>query len=182
MKLTIGSIDDLKLPVVEAHYNPKEIDLAKQTTWQDMKTIKPVRGGEAWDLEYTGAPARSMSLELLFDGYEIGRSIEPIIDALTKLASPIDETSSKYEKSRPHVCVVVWNERELPKFQCVIESLAVKYTMFTRDGKPVRATCQIKLKEIRPKRTSGISSTRTAPTRQDFDNLARAERERAFKR
>ena len=48
---------------------------------------------------------------------------------------------------RPHHCVVSWGDRGLPKFQCVIESLSTKYTMFSSDGKPLRATCTVKLKE-----------------------------------
>jgi hypothetical protein len=31
--------------------------------------------------------------------------------------------------------------------RCVIESVATKYTMFDRQGTPVRATCTVKLRE-----------------------------------
>ena len=147
MKLTIGSLDNPAIDVV-AHYNPKEIDLAKQASWSDPKTLKQ-RKGDLIDLEYTGAPARSMSLELLFDGYESDTSIEPIVDRLNELASPRDPDSKDEEWARPHVCVVVWNEREIPKFKCVIESVNVKYTMFNRTGRPLRAVCNVKLKEVK---------------------------------
>jgi hypothetical protein len=43
--------------------------------------------------------------------------------------------------------VVAWGDRGLPKFQCVIESLSTKYSMFSSDGQPLRATCTVKLKE-----------------------------------
>ena len=32
-------------------------------------------------------------------------------------------------------------------FRCVIESLSTKYTMFSDQGVPLRATCTVKLKE-----------------------------------
>jgi phage protein U len=32
-------------------------------------------------------------------------------------------------------------------FRCVIESLSTKNTMFDSSGKPLRATCTVKLKE-----------------------------------
>jgi hypothetical protein len=152
MKLTIGSLDDPKLDVT-AQYNPKEIDVAKSIGWKEpggppsgpieADTIHPN------DLEYTGKPSRTMSIELLFDGFEEDRSIEPHIKRLYEMSSPRDELSSKNHMRRPHLCVVVWNEKELPAFRCVIESIAVKYTMFSKTGKPLRATCSVKLKETR---------------------------------
>ena len=178
MKLTIGSLDDLSIPAVEAHYNPKEIDLGKTAAWKDPQGLRPVTQGN-YDLEYTGAPPRTMALELLFDGYEADTSIEPIIAALDRLASPVNEDGTKYDVLRPHVCIAVWNDKELPRFQCVIESLAVKYTMFSRAGKPLRATVQIKLKEIRPKRARRGDWTRFAkPTREELDKQVRGEADR----
>jgi hypothetical protein len=151
MKLTIGSLDQPTLDV-EAHYNPKEIDLGKQTSWQDEGAINGrVRSGEndVIDLEYTGSPARSMSLELLFDGFETNKSVEPIIQRLQEMASPRDEQSTLPEWRRPHVCVVTWSKKDFPNFRCVIESIAVKYTMFSKEGRALRATCSVKLKEAR---------------------------------
>ena len=37
----------------------------------------------------------------------------------------------------------------MPGFEAVIEELAVKYTMFDPDGKPLRATAGLKFKEAR---------------------------------
>jgi hypothetical protein len=34
-------------------------------------------------------------------------------------------------------------------FRCVITSLAVRYTMFAKDGKPLRAVCSVELSEAR---------------------------------
>ena len=54
--------------------------------------------------------------------------------------------SDKENDRRPHRCVVKWGST-VPSFRCVIESVSTKYTMFTDDGTPVRATCTVKLKE-----------------------------------
>lgn len=161
MKLTIGSLDNVEL-AVEAHYNPKEIDLAKQATWRDDASVKAHAGtGDKFDLEYQNAPPRTMSLELLFDGFESATSIEPQVAGLQELASPIDETATKYDARRPHICVVVWADSQFPRFQCVIESVAIKYTMFSKHGRPLRATCQVKLKEIRPQHRRQVTSFTT---------------------
>ena len=157
-KLTIGSIDvpTAKYTVV-AHYNPKDIDLAHQSSWAEEGSVKGMTDNKRDhinDIQYTGAPARTMSLELFLDYYEAPyavdrQSIDTVIGILSELASPRDEHSTDPQMRRPHICIVAWGQRGVPAFRCVIESLAVKYTMFSRDGVPVRAVCNLKLKEAR---------------------------------
>jgi hypothetical protein len=58
--------------------------------------------------------------------------------------------------------VVSWGGA-LPKFECVIESLSTKYTMFSSEGMLLRATCTVKLKEAhavdkKPPASGGASS------------------------
>ena len=154
-KLTIGSADDTTLSVV-AHYNPKEIDVALQTNWEDEMALNSMVADKhrdiVHDIQYTGSPARSMALELFLDYYEpYGTervSVEEVVQRLNLLASPRDEHSDNPQLRRPHMCLVAWGAGRRA-FRCVIESLAVKYTMFSRDGVPVRAVCTLKLKEAR---------------------------------
>jgi|MudIll2142460700_1097286.scaffolds.fasta_scaffold01854_6 hypothetical protein len=153
-KLTIGSLDDDQL-TVRAQYNPKEIDLAKQAGWKDFDKINgrlPASQHDIVDLEYTGSAARTMSLELLFDGYEERKSIEASVRALQRMASPRDEDSRDPAMLRPHLCVVAWGSTDFANFRCVIESIAVKYTAFSEAGAALRAVCQVKLKEARLRR------------------------------
>ena len=155
-RLVIGSVDDHHLHV-DAQFNPKEIDLGMQVGWKEHQGIQgrvPKNDTDVVDLEYTGLPPRTMSLELLFDGFEENRSIEPVICKLQRLAPPRDEQSTDAQERRPHVCVVVWANKDFPTFRCVIESIAVKYTMFSKDGRALRATCSVKLKETRLTRPS----------------------------
>jgi Contractile injection system tube protein len=153
-KLTIGSTDNRDL-TVSAQYNPKEIDVAHQTNWKDYDAIngRVARDdNDIVDLEYTGTSPRVMSLELLFDGYELNRSVFGQIQVLRVMAAARDEFSNEPHLRRPHLCVVAWGEKDLRNFRCVIESLAVKYTMFGKGGEVLRATCAIKLKEARTPR------------------------------
>ena len=62
------------------------------------------------------------------------------------MASVLEPGSADETKRRPHLCVVTWGTT-VPTFKCVIESLSVKYTMFSDQGVPLRATCTVKLKE-----------------------------------
>jgi hypothetical protein len=88
----------------------------------------------------------------LFDGYEQSAGAGFTVDVaseiskLEKLASVINPGSSKEDDRRPHHCMCTWGTT-LKGFKCVVESLSTKYTMFDMSGKPLRATCTVKLKE-----------------------------------
>ena len=89
-----------------------------------------------------------MSIELLFDGYESHRSVQPEIDQLEQLSSIRDPGSPDETLRRPHYCVVTWGAAGTRPFRCVIETLTTRVTMFAPDGAPLRATCTVKLKEV----------------------------------
>lgn len=158
-KLSIGSLDESGI-TVSAQYNPKELQVDQAVPWKKPDSANKTGtqgensgggddGGIA--LEFTGAEGRSMSVEMLFDGYEPsnGRAVDVAgqVAIIEKLAAVRDPKSKDEKKRRPHHCVVSWGDRGLPKFQCVIESVSTKYTMFSSEGKPLRATCTVKLKE-----------------------------------
>lgn len=170
VKLTIVS-KDISSIKVSAQYNPKELQIDQTVPWQKPApaTNAPAggsggsggssggsSGGKGKDkdpmtLEFTGAEGRTMSLEFMFDGYESGArglDVKAQVALLQQLASVIDPKSSDENKRRPHHCVVTWGGT-LPPFECVIESLSTKYTMFSTDGMPLRATCTVKLKEAK---------------------------------
>jgi hypothetical protein len=141
-KLKIISMEAGHL-TVQASYNPKEVSVDKSVPWskhKDSKTDQP-------HLEFTGAEPMSMSFEMLFDGAELGTggSVQGSIDNLLTMAKILTD------KKRPHQVRVIWGAgtetKVLPQFTGVIESVSTKYQMFLDDGTPVRATCNIKLKE-----------------------------------
>jgi hypothetical protein len=157
-KLTIGSLDESGVQV-EAQYNPKELQVDQTVPWKKPDAANqtgtqkdPQGSSDPIALEFTGAEGRTMSVELLFDQYEQaggGRSVDvagqvAILETLARVRNPTDPDENK---RRPHQCVVAWGGRGLPSFKCVIESLSTKYTVFSSDGQPLRATCTVKLKE-----------------------------------
>jgi hypothetical protein len=146
-KLKIVSLEDPLVTVV-AHFNPKEVAVDRSVPWQKQKKKGPA------DLEFTGGEPKTMSFELLFDGFETNTSVQTEIEKLHKLTDMVPALK------RPPKVKVIWGtpadgaERShesagggIPSFQAVIESVAVKYTMFTPDGKVVRATANVKFKE-----------------------------------
>jgi len=143
-KISIGSVDQPGLSV-EAQYNPKELQIDKSIPWS-KKNQANQSNDKGIHLEFTGAEGRSMTVEMLFDGYETNSSVSKPIDDLNTMASVLDPDSKDENRRRPHLCVATWGST-VEKFRCVIESLSTKYTMFSDDGVPLRATCTVKLKE-----------------------------------
>lgn len=130
---------------VDAQYNPKELQVDKTVPWQKKSQANKTQE-TGIQLEFTGAEGRELTLELLFDGFETGTSVAGKVETLNTMASVLDPGSADETRRRPHMCVVTWGTT-LPTFKCVIESLSVKYTMFSDQGVPLRATCTVKLKE-----------------------------------
>jgi hypothetical protein len=140
----IGSVDDDT--TVEAQYNPKELQIDKNVPWQKKNQANQANP-TGLHLEFTGAEGRTMSVELLFDEYEKPNgTVAKAVKDLNWMASVLESTSKDENKRRPHLCLATWGDT-VKSFQCVIESLSTKYTMFGLDGSPLRATCTVKLKE-----------------------------------
>lgn len=155
--LTIGSVDDTGLQV-KAQYNPKELQVDKIIPWTKANQANKT-SNEGIHLEFSGAEGRTMTVEMMFDGFETNKSIAPEIKKLEDLASVITAAGEKEDERRPHRCTVSWGKKGLPRFDCVIEHISTKYTMFSSDGVPLRATCTVKLKEA-----NAVSAKKPAAT------------------
>ena len=90
-----------------------------------------------------------MSFELLFDGVEQSKSVQPRLDTLHRLSS-VDDTLH----SPPRVNVA-WGSAAgaMPTFDGVIEAVSVHYLKFAGNGVPLRATATVKLIEAVDPRT-----------------------------
>jgi hypothetical protein len=157
-KITISSIDTPSIKV-SAHYNPKELQIDRSVPWsptgetnRNNNTNATASENVGIHLEFTGAQGRSLTIEMLFDGYEKSAGdgfkvdVSAEVGKLETLASVRKPGSDKEDERRPHHCLAHWGST-LQNFRCVIESLSTKYTMFDEKGKPLRATCTVKLKE-----------------------------------
>jgi hypothetical protein len=154
-KLSIGSLDDPSLSV-DAHYNPKELSFQRSVPWATHQLAG--HGDDQLEVEFTGAQPRMMDLELMFDCYEQDGddpcTIEEIVEVIETLATVRDPSGDAAHR-RPHFCIVTWGDKGVKPLRCVIESVAVKYTMLDRLGKPLRAVCNIKVREARIRDTDG---------------------------
>jgi hypothetical protein len=176
-KLTITTCEQPKLQVV-AQYNPRELQVTQPISWtthQAPGTTKP----DAMLVEFGGMQPQTMQIELFFDGFETNGyvprathesaslTVEETIALLKKIASPRDASSTAEDMRRPYNCLVTWGTGGLPKLLCVIESLVTKYTMFAPDGRVLRATCTVSLKEANLERTELVRKAETEQAEHD---------------
>jgi Contractile injection system tube protein len=123
--------------VLEAQFNPQEIEVDRRIPWQQQSRKGPA------DLEFEEEEPARMSFELLFDGVESSKSVQPRLDMLHRF-STMDANLH-----RPPKVNVAWGSAAgaMPTFDGVVEAVSVRYEIFAENGVPVRATAAVKLRE-----------------------------------
>ena len=123
-------------------FNPSEYTVQKKVNWTETKG----RGLDLPQLQFDSGGFRSVSMSLVFDTYESGVDVRQKTKQVAQLAEV------KEGKDRPPLCTVFWGGDGVPftglPFQGVVESLTQKYTLFSPDGTPVRATVEIQFKAV----------------------------------
>ncbi|HEY0251082.1 MAG TPA: hypothetical protein VGC41_06120, partial [Kofleriaceae bacterium] len=148
-KFMIGSVTGPKVDII-AQYNPKELSRQSSTTWNPhqntSKQQSPEPGGKQGQVvEFGNTAPRTISFELLFDGYEEGLSVAPTVKQLEDLTLPTNMNDPVVENRHPAMCVAVWGSQQM---RCVVQSVATKLTMFDKSGEPLRASCTVALLEV----------------------------------
>src|SRR5471032_1367275 len=104
-------------------FNPKEYSVQKSVQWEPHKAP----GLDLPEQEFTSGNPAVLAVELFFDTYEAKTSVKEHTDKIMSLALV------NADKHRPPMVLFSWGDT---KFQGVIESLTLRYTMFLSDGKP----------------------------------------------
>src|SRR5215813_13218283 len=118
-------------------FNPTQLTVDEGSKWQEQ--AKPRYKSE---LQYTGWQRKSISMELFFDTYEANTDVRDVTGRFSELLIPRDSEQGK----RPPKVRLLWGPKEgrpasgLTTLDWVLEKLNQKFTMFTGDGMPVRAT------------------------------------------
>lgn len=144
-KVSITNVDNKEKVV--ALFNPKEYSISKSTNWKNLDT----QGRDMPDVQFTTGQRRELSMELFFDTYDTKKNVKEYVQKIEKLML-ID-----VEKHRPPIVLVSWGENAL-NFQCVLEQMEQRYTMFTNAGTPVRAIVNVTFREIDPNQNGSLVS------------------------
>jgi len=143
--------DDPSL-VVPCLFNPKELSVEKSNQFAEVS----IPGLQSPIFQFVRGNARTVTLDLLFDTYEEGTDVRLFTDRITGwdagsifsnlpgAARGLMDIDS--DLHAPPVCLFIWGTFV---FQCIIERVSKRFTMFLPEGIPVRATLNVTLKECR---------------------------------
>jgi hypothetical protein len=139
MKALLKATEGSARPQVEATYNPKEIQIQRQIQWQQQKS-KGKDPGDGLEVEFTQGAGRTLTVELMLDGFEQKKSIKDDLHALDTMLE-IDS-----DLKRPPMCLFSWGSDWLAG---VLTQANVTVTMFDPDGNPLRATVNVTIQEAK---------------------------------
>ena len=138
--------------VVPCMFNPKELSVEKSNHFAEVN----IPGLSSPIFQFVRGNARSVSIDLFFDTYEQGIDVRLFTDRITgwdagsmfsnlpKEAKGLMDIDS--DLHAPPICLFIWGAFI---FQCIIEKVSKRFTMFLPEGIPVRATLNVNLKEYR---------------------------------
>jgi len=136
--------------VVPCLFNPAELSVEKSNQFAEVN----IPGLSSSLLQFVRGNSRTVSMDLFFDTYEEKIDVRLFTDRITgwdagSMLSKIPDIAKglmdiQSDTHAPPVCLFIWGAFF---FQCVIERVTKRFTMFLPEGFPVRATLSVTLKE-----------------------------------
>lgn len=126
----VGS--NVAIPVM---YNPEEYQLEQGNTFAEIG----IPGLDSPPIQYVRGRARTLSMELFFDTYETRVDVRAHTGRIVGLLDTSPQTHA------PPVLLFTMGQFT---FECVLVDAGQRYTMFLRDGTPVRATLSVRFQEF----------------------------------
>ena len=115
-------------------YNPEELKLEQGNTFAEIG----IPGLGTPPVQYVRGKARTLSMELFFDTYETGEDVRAYTAPIVRLLDKNPQTLA------PPVLLFSLGRLQ---FRCVLTDAGQRFTMFARDGTPVRSTMSVRLQE-----------------------------------
>ena len=131
---------------IEVMFNPKEYVLEKKTPWSEINVF----GMDSPPVQFTMGERKRLSMELFFDTSEEKTDVR---DYTTKIEELMLVNAQEH---RPPILRFSWGSLS---FDCVLEDLVQRFTLFSNDGTPLRAICKVVFKEYATAATQ-LSNTR----------------------
>lgn len=158
-----------KIPVL---FNPTQYSVEKSNQIAEIG----IPGLSAPILQYVRGNTRTLSMELFLDTYEQQKAdVRTYTNQIYGLLE-IDPTTHA-----PPVCTFTWGQFN---FECVLDRVSGRFTLFRADGTPVRATLTVSFKEFvdvtvevrkNPTQSTDHTKTRTVRRGDTLSNIAAAE-------
>jgi nucleoid-associated protein YgaU len=142
---------------IEVQFNPTEISFSKGVQIAEIA----IPGLDSPLLQFVRGHDETVSMDLFFDTTENGMGV-----GATSVTTLTDKIYSlvKIDPNRhaPPICTFLWNSRfpgcdisdslgnqKRSEFRCLVESVRHKYTLFSPEGVPLRATVSVTLREYK---------------------------------
>lgn len=152
---------------LDVMFNPSEYQLSSQVNYADQT----VPGLNSSVVQFIAGQSDRLSMTLHVDTYSASKTI-PGGDKVYQQTEPADvrETVQLFlsmldvdgQLHAPPIATFAWGKMT---FRGVVESMQHTYTMFTEDGKPVRARLEISMRAVREPGKDLRSAPRESPDR-----------------
>jgi hypothetical protein len=127
-------------------FNPKEYIIEKKTPWTEMNVF----GMDSPPVQFTMGERKRLAMELFFDTSEEKTDVREYTNKVEKLMMV------NAQEHRPSILRFSWGNLS---FDCVLEDLVQRFTLFKDDGTPLRAILKVVFKEYATAATQ-LSNTR----------------------
>jgi nucleoid-associated protein YgaU len=174
--------DGSQTPIPVQH-NPTEFTLDKGVQVAEV----PVPGLDAPLTQFVRGKCETMTLDLFFDTTDSGMGQNATsVTAQTDLVYSL--TKIEPNGHTPPICAFMWNAKfpgsntavevgsqRREAFQCIVESVKQKFTLFSPEGVPLRAVLTVTLKEYKTLHEQHWQLNLNSPDRTQAHVVARGE-------
>jgi hypothetical protein len=143
--------------LIDVQFNPTELTFQRDVQVAEI----PIPGLDSPLLQFVRGQNETLTLDLFFDTTEDGMGIGAT--SVTTYTDRIYElTKIEPDAHAPPICVLVWNEsfpgadvsaavgnQRRTAFQCVVQSVKQRFTLFSPEGVPLRAVLTVTLREYK---------------------------------
>ena len=131
---------------IEVMFNPKEYVMEKKTPWSEVNVF----GMDSPPVQFSRGERKRLSMELFFDTSEEKTDVREYTSKVEQLMLV------NAQEHRPPILRFIWGSLS---FDCVMEDLVQRYTLFDNGGIPLRAILKVVFKEYTTAATQ-LSNTR----------------------
>jgi hypothetical protein len=128
----INTTTNAQFPVM---YNPEEYRLDQGNNFAEVG----IPGLNAPPVQYVRGRARTLTMDLFFDTYETGEDVRTYTGQVVQLLDTLPQTQA------PPVLLFAMGPFNFP---CVLVDAGQRFTMFARDGTPVRSILSARFQEF----------------------------------
>lgn len=132
-------------------FNPSSYSIKEQAMYSEVEAVEGAAGAGG-KVQYKGQGARTLSVSLFFDTSEKtvldGKGKKTVEQEATDVSEITNQFSDMLQvKGEIHTPPFVEFKWGSVQFRGVVDDLSTEYTMFTREGKPIRAKVNLSIRD-----------------------------------